>query len=329
MELSGKKVLVTGGAGFIGSHLVEALLEKGAIVRVFLKYDSTGSLEELEKLPPEKLSKIEIFKGNIQDIESTKEAVKGMDVIFHLAALISIPYSYENPREFMDVNIMGTFNILESARNSGIEKIVVTSTSEVYGTAIYSPIDEKHPLQAQSPYSASKIAAEKIAESFYKTYGLPVAIIRPFNTYGPRQSTRAIIPTIISQALTKDKIKLGSLSPRRDFNYVKDTVNGFIRIAECDASIGEVINIGSGESVSIGEVKDLIGQIINKELVVETDESRTRPQNSEVMLLKCDNSKAKRLLNWQPSYSLREGLLEVINYMKENIKDYNPEKYHI
>lgn len=329
MELSGKKVLVTGGAGFIGSHLVEALLEKGAIVRVFLKYDSTGSLEELGRLPPEKLSKIDIFNGNIQDIESTKEAVKGMNVIFHLAALISIPYSYENPREFMDVNVMGTFNILESARNSGIEKIVVTSTSEVYGTAIYSPIDEKHPLQAQSPYSASKIAAEKIAESFYKTYGLPVAIIRPFNTYGPRQSTRAIIPTIISQALTKDKIKLGSLSPRRDFNYVKDTVNGFIKIAECDASIGEVINIGSGESVSIGEVKDLIGQILNKELVVETDESRTRPQNSEVMLLKCDNSKAKRLLNWQPSYSLREGLLEVINYMKENIKDYNPEKYHI
>jgi NAD dependent epimerase/dehydratase len=329
MELEGKKVLVTGAGGFIGSHLVEELVKLGAQVRAFIKYNSTGDVGNLEKLTHEIFKKVEIVFGDIQNIESVKKAVTDMDVVFHLGALISIPYSYENPREYFDVNTIGTLNILEAAKECKTGKVVITSTSEVYGTAIYTPIDENHPLQAQSPYSASKIAAEKIAESFYKSYNVPVAIIRPFNTYGPRQSMRAIIPTIIVQALTQEKIKLGSLTPTRDFNYVKDTVQGFIKIAESENSVGEVTNIGSGKTVSIGELVKMVESILGKELIVETDESRIRPEKSEVKVLLCNNTKAKNLIGWVPNVSLHDGLKEVIDYVKDNIKEFDSGKYCI
>lgn len=329
MELKGKKVLVTGAGGFIGSHLVEKLIEIGADVRIFVRYTSQGETRHIDKLPEKDREKIEIFMGDLKDFDAVKNAMKGVDVVFHLGAVISIPHSYKDPQEFLETNTLGTFNVLMAAKEEGVKKIIITSTSEVYGTALYTPIDEKHPLQAQSPYSASKIAAEKFAESFYNAYGTPVAIIRPFNTYGPRQSMRAVIPTIIAQALTKDKIKLGALSPKRDFNYVKDTIDGFIKIAESENSIGEVINVGSGNSVSIGEIVDTIKKILNKDFEVETDEERIRPEKSEVKVLICDNSKAREKIMWEPKYPLEKGLKEVIDYILENIKDYDTEKYHI
>ncbi len=326
MDLIGKKVLVTGAAGFVGSHLVEELVRLGVIVRAFVKYNSKGGLGNLKKLPKDIFDKLEIIGGDLRDIEGVKKAVESCDVIFHLGALISIPYSYENPRGFIETNVMGTLNILEAAKEFSVKKIVITSTSEVYGTALYEPIDEKHPLQAQSPYAASKIAADKIAESFYRSFNMPIAIIRPFNVYGPRQSTRAIIPTIIYQALTKDKIKLGSLTPKRDFTYVKDTVRGYIKIAESENSIGETINIGFGETVSMGDIVETIKSILEKDFEIETDESRIRPEKSEVRLLICDNKKAKELLGWKPKVSLIEGLKQVINYIKDNLHDYKSEE---
>jgi len=327
MELTGKKVLVTGAGGFIGSHLVEELVRKGANVRCFLKYNSKGGLGNLTKIPKEIFDKLEIIRDDLRDMESVKKAVENCEVIFHLGALISIPYSYENPRGYVETNVIGTLNILEAAKNNkNIKKIVITSTSEVYGTALYSPIDEKHPLQAQSPYAASKIASDKLAESFAKSFNLPITIIRPFNTYGPRQSIRAVIPTIIYQAITKDKIKLGSLDPKRDFNFVEDTVRGFIKIAESENSIGEVINIGSGKAVSIGEIVEMIKNILNKDFEIETDLDKIRPKESEVRLLICDNKKAKEIIGWGPNISLKEGLNEVINYIRKNLYDYNSEK---
>jgi len=327
MELTGKKVLVTGAGGFIGSHLVEELVRKGANVSCFLKYDSKGGLGNLTKIPKEIFDKLEIIRDDLRDIESVKKAVENCDVIFHLGALISIPYSYENPRGYVETNIIGTLNILEAAKNNkNIKKIVITSTSEVYGTALYSPIDEKHPLQAQSPYAASKIASDKLAESFAKSFNLPITIIRPFNAYGPRQSIRAVIPTIIHQALISDRIKLGSLDPKRDFTFVEDTVKGFIKIAESENSIGEVINIGSGKAVSIGEVVETIKSILNKNFEIETDPNKIRPEKSEVKLLICDNKKAKEIIGWEPNVSLKEGLNEVINYIRKNLYDYNSEK---
>jgi NAD dependent epimerase/dehydratase len=327
MELAGKKVLVTGAGGFIGSHLVEELVRKGADVRCFLKYNSKGGLENLTKIPKETFDKLEILRDDLRDAEAVKRAVENCEVIFHLGALISIPYSYENPRGFIETNIIGTLNILEAAKNSSsIKKIVITSTSEVYGTARYSPIDEKHPLQAQSPYAASKIASDKLAESFYKSFNLPIAIIRPFNTYGPRQSSRAVIPTIIYQALLNDKIKIGSLEPKRDFTFVEDTVRGFIKIAESENSTGEIINIGNGKTVSIGEIVEMIKNILGKNFEVETDPAKIRPEKSEVMLLICDNKKARETVGWEPNVSLREGLSEVVNYIRKNLYDYNSEK---
>ena len=322
MEIKGKKVLVTGAGGFIGSHLVEKLAEIGAHVRAFVMYTSTGTLENLDVIPREVLSKIEIVYGDLRSIESVRKAVKGCEVIFHLGALISIAYSYHDPLDFVQTNVLGTFNILQASKEFEIKKIIITSTSEVYGTALFSPINEEHPLQAQSPYSATKISADKLAESFYKSYNTPVAIIRPFNTYGPRQSIRAVIPTIIYQTITQDKIKIGSLAPKRDFTFVKDTVEGFIKVAESENSIGETINIGSGKTISIGDLANTIQKILGKSLIIETDEKKVRPDKSEVNLLLCDNSKAKKLIGWEPKVSLEEGLEECISYVKNNLNKY-------
>ena len=326
MELKGKRVLITGAGGFIGSHLVERLIKEECNVRVFLRYNSEGKIGRLEELPAEDLNKIEIFRGDLSNFDIVKKSIKGVDIIFHLGALISIPYSYENPREYIKTNTIGTLNILEAAKEEKVKKVIITSTSEVYGTALYSPIDEKHPLQAQSPYAASKIAADKIAESFYKSFDVPVSIIRPFNNYGPRQSMRAVIPTIIYQALTKEKVKMGSLEPKRDFLYVEDNVDGYIRIAKSDDVTGEVINIGTGRTTSIGEIVDMVRELIGKNFEVETDKNKIRPEKSEVKLLICDNSKAKERIGWEPKTSLRDGLKKTIEYIQKNIDFYNQEE---
>jgi len=317
---SGKKVLVTGAGGFIGSHLIERLIDLGADVKGFARYNSRNDWGLLEIIPPQKLDSLQIVSGDLQDFDAVFSAVRDVDVIFHLGSLISIPYSYIRPRDTIENNILSTLNILTAARDLGVEKVVHTSSSEVYGTALYVPIDEKHPLQGQSPYSASKIGADKIAESFYCSFDLPVATIRPFNTYGPRQSARAIIPTIITQAIEQEKIKLGSLFPTRDYTFVKDTVNGFISTAESKSSIGEVINIGSNFEISMGDLAQRISSLLNKDIEITQDSSRVRPLKSEVKRLWCDNAKAKRLLGWEPQVSLDEGLKETIEWISENKK---------
>lgn len=325
------KVLVTGAGGFIGSNLVEELVKKGIQVRAFIHYNSRNSWGNLELLSSKILNEIEIFTGNIEDPFSVKKAVKNCDTVFHLAALIGIPYSYIAPESYVNTNVKGTLNIMQACLDQNVEKIVHTSTSEAYGTAIYTPIDEEHPLQGQSPYSASKIGADKIAESYHLSFDLPVATIRPFNTYGPMQSARAIIPTIISQALTTkaNKIKLGSLNPVRDLNFVKDTVNGFIKIAENENSIGELINIGFGEGIPIGKLADKIINFINPKIKIISDEKRIRPDKSEVMKLICNNEKAEKLVNWKPEYTLEQGLKETIEFVKEHINLYKPEIYNV
>lgn len=317
---SRKKVLVTGAGGFIGSHLIERLIDLGADVKGFVRYNSRNDWGLLEIIPPQKLDSLQIVSGDLQDFDAVFSAVRDVDVIFHLGSLISIPYSYIRPRDTIENNILSTLNILTAARDLGVEKVVHTSSSEVYGTALYVPIDEKHPLQGQSPYSASKIGADKIAESFYCSFDLPVATIRPFNTYGPRQSARAIIPTIITQAIEQEKIKLGSLFPTRDYTFVKDTVNGFISTAESKSSIGEVINIGSNFEISMGDLAQRISSLLNKDIEITQDSSRVRPLKSEVKRLWCDNAKAKRLLGWEPQVSLDEGLKETIEWISENKK---------
>ncbi len=326
MDLEGKKLLITGASGFIGSHLTEELVNLGYDVRVFVRYTSDGNLGDLHHLSTDLLKKIEIVRGDLKNYDSVLRAVKDVDVIFHLGALISIPYSYLDPRDFVETNITGTLNILNAAKNFNTKKIIITSTSETYGTATYTPMDEDHPLQAQSPYSASKISADKLAESFYKSFDLPVAIIRPFNTYGPRQSMRAVLPTIIYHALAKDKLKLGSLSPQRDLTFVKDTVLGFIKIAESEKSVGEIINIGSGRTISIGELVGKVSKILNKELIVEEVKEKIRPEKSEVDILLCNNEKAKNLVGWEPIVSLDEGITEVISYVRENLDRYDSER---
>ncbi|WP_334114271.1 GDP-mannose 4,6-dehydratase [Methanothrix soehngenii] len=317
---SRKKVLVTGAGGFIGSHLIERLIDLGADVKGFVRYNSRNDWGLLEIIPSQKLDSLQIISGDLQDYDAVFSAVRDVDVIFHLGSLISIPYSYIRPRDTIENNILSTLNILTAARDLGVEKVVHTSSSEVYGTALYVPIDEKHPLQGQSPYSASKIGADKIAESFYCSFDLPVATIRPFNTYGPRQSARAIIPTIITQAIEQEKIKLGSLFPTRDYTFVKDTVNGFISTAESKSSIGEVINIGSNFEISMGDLAQRISSLLNKDIKIVQDSSRVRPLKSEVKRLWCDNAKAKRLLGWEPQVSLDEGLKETIEWISENKK---------
>lgn len=326
----GKKVLVTGADGFIGSHLTELLLEKGYEVKAFTFYNSFNTWGWLDTLTQDKLAEIEIFSGDIRDPNGVREAMKGVDVVFHLAALIAIPFSYHSPDSYVDTNIKGTLNVLQAAREMGTERIMVTSTSEVYGTAQYVPIDEKHPFQGQSPYSATKIGADRLAESFYRSFQLPISIVRPFNTYGPRQSARAVIPTIITQLLAgKEEIKLGSLTPTRDFNYVKDTAAGFLAIAESDTTIGEEINIATQKEISIGELaQEIIGQI-NPQARIVCDEQRLRPEKSEVNRLLGSNEKIKKLTDWQPKYTFAQGIEETISWIRGNMGLYKADIYNI
>ena len=325
-----KKVLVTGADGFIGSHLTESLLEKGYDVKAFTYYNSFNTWGWLDTLPKEKLNQIEVFSGDIRDPNGVREAMKGVDQVFHLAALIAIPFSYHSPDSYVDTNIKGTLNILQAARDLGTEKIMVTSTSEVYGTAQYVPIDEKHPFQGQSPYSATKIGADRLVESFYRSFNLPVAIVRPFNTFGPRQSARAVIPTIITQLLAgREEIKLGSLTPTRDFNYVKDTAAGFIAIAESDKTVGQEINIATQREISIGDLaKEIIAQI-NPDAKIVCDEQRLRPEKSEVNRLLGANAKIKELTDWKQQYTFEQGIAETIAWIRQNMAAYKTDIYNV
>jgi NAD dependent epimerase/dehydratase len=323
------KVLVTGAGGFIGSHLTEALIKSGARVRALVRYNSRNNWANIESVSPEAKEKLEVVLGDVHDPFFIDSAVQGVDVIFHLASLIAIPYSYTAPQPYVETNIIGTLNVLQAARRHNVKKMVHTSTSEAYGTAIYAPIDEKHPLQGQSPYSATKIGADKLAESFFRSFGLPVATIRPFNTFGPRQSARAVIPTIISQALSRDRIELGSLTPVRDLTYVSDTVNGFIRIAESPETVGEVINIGSGSGITIGELAERVLSLLGMKKPIVAAEERIRPEHSEVFKLICDNSKARQLLNWEPQVSLDDGLRSVINWVRANQNSFKSDIYNV
>jgi len=327
--LESKRVLVTGAGGFIGSHLTERLVDLGAQVTAFLRYNSRADEAMIGLLPPEKKKKIRIIYGELRQSETVKKAMKNIDIVFNLAALISIPYSYLHPQEVIETNTLGTLNVLTAAREEEVEKLVQTSTSEVYGTAQYIPIDEKHPKQPQSPYSASKIAADAIALSFYYSFKLPVAIIRPFNAYGPRQSDRAVIPAIISQALVKKKVLIGSTTPTRDLNFVSDTVEGFIEIAESENSIGEEINIGSGFEISIGDLAEKIVSLVGKEVKLIKDEKRVRPEKSEVERLLADNSKARKLLSWSPRVGLDAGLKMTIEWIRDHPDSYKPDTYNM
>jgi len=332
MKLKNMKVLVTGADGFIGSHLVDMLQKAGGKVRAFVYYNSFNSWGWLDTFPKEKLSKIEVFSGDVRDPNGVKKAMEGIDVVFHLAALIGIPFSYHSPDCYVDTNIKGTLNILQAARELKISRLLVTSTSEVYGSALYVPIDESHPLQGQSPYSATKIAADKISESFYRSFNLPVTIVRPFNTYGPKQSARAVIPTIIIQLLAgKKDIKLGSTSPTRDFNYVKDVCSGFLAIANSSKTIGEEVNIATSKDVSIEELANKIIRKINPEAKVVLDKQRSRPEKSEVERLVGSSKKISMLTDWKPKHSLDNGLDKTIAWFecKENLKLYKPGIYNV
>ena len=324
------KTLVTGADGFIGSHLTEALLEAGYNVKAFVYYNSFNNWGWLDTLPKEKLSQIEIFTGDIRDPNGVRTVMKGVDMVFHLAALIAIPFSYHSPDSYVDTNIKGTLNVLQATRDLETSRILVTSTSEVYGTAQYVPIDEQHPFQGQSPYSATKIGADRLAESFYRSFDMPISIVRPFNTYGPRQSARAVIPTIISQLLGgKEEIKLGSLTPTRDFNFVKDTANGFIEIAKSDQTIGEEINIATQHEISIGELAQEIIDQINPNARIVCEEQRLRPEKSEVNRLLGSNKKIMRLTNWKPQYTFKQGIEETIKWMRENLDAYKTDIYNV
>ncbi len=327
-----KKVLVTGADGFIGSHLVESLVKEGCRVRAFVFYNSFNSWGWLDSLSPALLKKIDVFPGDIRDPNGVRTAVKGMDIVFHLAALIAIPFSYHSPDAYVDTNIKGTMNVLQACRNFDIGKVIVTSTSEVYGTAQYVPIDEAHPLQGQSPYSATKIGADKIAESFYKSFDLPVVIARPFNTFGPRQSARAVIPTIITQLLSgRTRLKLGSLHPTRDFNYVKDTCEGFLALARNSKTVGKEINICNGKEISIGDLAGTLIDIINPKAKIISDEHRFRPDKSEVERLLGSNSLIMQLTGWQPRYTIKQGLSMTVEWFKKGniIIKYKSDIYNV
>lgn len=324
------KVLVTGADGFIGSHLTEELVKNEYEVKAFVYYNSFNTWGWLDTLPKNIMEHVEIFQGDIRDPHGVKEAVRGTQAIFHLAALIAIPYSYHSPDTYVDTNIKGTLNILQAAREYNVERVLVTSTSEVYGTAQYVPIDENHPFQGQSPYSATKIGADRMAESFYRSFQLPVTIVRPFNTYGPRQSARAVIPTIIMQLLAgRTEIKLGSLTPTRDFNYVKDTANGFIAIFESSKTVGEEINIATQKEISIGELADELIRQINPDAKIICDEQRIRPEKSEVNRLLGSNRKIMELTEWKPRYTFEEGLSNTIAFMRDNLSRYKVDLYNI
>lgn len=327
-----KKALITGADGFIGSHLTELLIKEGYDVKAFVYYNSFNSWGWLDTLPKDILNEIEIFSGDIRDPNGVRNAVRGVDEVFHLAALIAIPFSYHSPDSYIDTNIKGTLNVLQAARDYETDRVLITSTSEVYGTAQYVPIDEKHPYQGQSPYSATKIGADRLAESFYRSFNMPISIVRPFNTYGPRQSARAVIPTIITQLLSGEKdIKLGSLSPTRDFNYVKDTVKGFLEIAKSMNTIGEEINIATQNEISIGELANELIRQINPEAKIICEEERLRPEKSEVNRLLGSNEKIMRLTNWKPEYSLESGIADTIEWFKNpnNLSRYKSNIYNL
>lgn len=327
MNWSGRRVLVTGAGGFIGSHLSERLVELGAEVRALVRYTSTGTAGWLDASPYRR--DIEVISADITDREMVGRAVRGAEVVFHLAALIGIPYSYHAPESYVRTNVEGTLVVLQSALAAGVARVVHTSTSEVYGTARRVPIDEDHPLQAQSPYSATKIAADKLAESFHLSFGLPVTIVRPFNTYGPRQSARAVIPTIITQCLTQDAVRLGNLYPTRDLTYVADTVEGFIRAAGCPDAVGATINLGSGREISVGDLARLIAGLVGRPVAVETQEERVRPASSEVERLLADTSRARTLLGWEPQVSLSEGLRRTIDWVSLHLDRYRVGEYAV
>lgn len=332
MRLKGKKVLVTGADGFIGSHLVEALINEGASVRAFCYYNSFNSWGWLDSFPKELLAQIDVFTGDVRDPNGVRTAMQGMEMVYHLAALIAIPYSYHSPDAYVDTNVKGTLNIVQAAKDLGIERVLVTSTSEVYGTAQYIPINEAHPRQGQSPYSATKIGADCIAESFYRSFDLPLTIVRPFNTYGPRQSARAIIPTIITQLMNGyETIKLGDLTPTRDLVFVKDTAKGFIEISLCDKLIGHDVNIATKNEISIGDLANELIQQINPKATIEQESQRLRPEKSEVFRLFGDNTKLLEHTGWVPNTSLTEGIKQTIEWFKnpENLRQYKADIYNI
>lgn len=331
MNLKGKKVLITGSEGFIGSHLTERLVELGADVTALVQYNSFNNWGWIDTFDKNVKESLNVITGDIREYDNVKRMMKGQQVVFHLAALIAIPYSYLSPMAYVRTNVEGTTNVLEACREEeSIEKIVHTSTSETYGTALYVPIDEKHPMQGQSPYSASKIGADKMAESFYRSFNLPIVTLRPFNTYGPRQSARAVIPTIISQILSgKKEIKLGSLTPTRDFNYVKDTAEAFIKVVESDKTIGEVINAGSNYEISIGDTVKKIIDILGQDVKIMCDDERIRPEKSEVNRLWADNTKIKQLTDWTPKYTIDDGLKETIEWIKNNMKYFKTDIYNV
>jgi NAD dependent epimerase/dehydratase len=332
MNLNNKKILVTGADGFIGSHLTERLIDEGYKVKAFVYYNSFNSWGWLDTLSKEKLAKIEIFAGDVRDPNGVRTAVKGVDVIFHLAALIAIPYSYHSPDSYVDTNVKGTLNVLQAARDNNVERVLVTSTSEVYGTALSVPIDEKHAKQGQSPYSASKIGADAMADSFFRSFNLPVSIVRPFNTFGPRQSARAVIPTIITQLLSgKTEIKLGALHPTRDLLFVKDTVEGFIEIARSEKTLGQEVNIATQQEISVKDLAQTLIEIINPKAKIISDDVRLRPENSEVERLLGSAEKIKALTDWKPKYSLNQGLIETVEWFRNpaNLRQYKADIYNV
>jgi NAD dependent epimerase/dehydratase len=332
VQLKGKKILVTGADGFIGSHLVEALLAQNCDVRAFVYYNSFNNWGWLDTLPADVIGELDVFSGDIRDPNGVFEAMNGCDVVFHLAALIAIPFSYHSPDSYVDTNIKGTLNVLQAARRLATERILITSTSEVYGTAQYAPIDEKHPFQGQSPYSATKIGADRLAESFFRSFETPIVIVRPFNTYGPRQSARAVIPTIITQLLLgQTKLRLGSLTPTRDLNYVKDTAQGFIALAETDSAVGKEINIATRKEYSIEHVAQVLVSELNPAACIITDEQRVRPEASEVFRLMGDNTLITTLTNWRPHYDLDAGLRDTIAWFRqsENLSRYKAWLYNV
>ena len=329
MEWQDRSVLVTGAGGFIGSHLVEDLAKRRARVRAFVRYNSRGTRGFLDDLAPQVQEQVEVVAGDLRDANAVAEAMHGTTTVFHLGALIAIPYSYLHPREVVETNVLGTLNVLAAARQHGIERLVHTSTSEVYGTAQYVPIDEKHPLVGQSPYSASKIAADQLAESFHRSYELPVVTVRPFNTYGPRQSARAVIPSIIIQAINQDRIFLGATHPTRDLLYVKDTVRGFVELAGCDAAVGQVVNLGTGREVSVKELTEAIVKLVGRRVEIVFDATRLRPERSEVERLVADPRRAQELAGWEPRVTLEDGLKSTIDWISDHATLYRPREYAV